>query len=45
LPMCVWPSATAVCNAILAGWLIAFLLHRIAARFVFRSRYVEATPA
>ena len=34
-PLCVSEGMTAVCNALLLGWLIALVLHRIAARFVF----------
>ncbi|MES2571814.1 MAG: DUF4974 domain-containing protein, partial [Verrucomicrobiota bacterium] len=37
-PLCVTASATPICNALLGGWLIAFILNRIAVRFVFAPR-------
>ena len=45
VPLAVTPAATGFCNALLAGWLVAFAIERIAARFVFRPRIVEAIPA
>jgi hypothetical protein len=45
VPLAVTPAATGFCNALLAGWLVAFALNRIAKRFVFRARVVEAIPA
>jgi hypothetical protein len=42
LPLCALPAWTAVCNALLGGWLAALVLNRIAAWCVFRVRKEEA---
>ncbi len=42
VPLCVAASATTACNALLAGWLVAFVLGRVAAWFVFQPQRVEA---
>ena len=36
IPLCALPAWTAVCNALLGGWLAALVLERVAARCVFR---------
>ncbi len=43
VPLVVTPLATGVCNALLVGWLVSFVLSRVASRFVFRRRVVEVT--
>ncbi len=42
VPLVATPAATGVCNALLAGWLVSFVLSRVAGWFVFRPRIVEA---
>lgn len=36
IPVCLWASAVDACNSLLAGWLVAFVLHRFAVWFIFR---------
>lgn len=43
LPLCIAPSMTGFCNALLVGWLTGFLIHQIATRLVFRYRVIRAT--
>ena len=41
LPLWAGQSLTGLCNALLAGWIVAFLVYQIATRLVFRVRVVE----
>lgn len=43
IPLGLAPSWVGMCNALLIGWLIAFAIHQIARRLVFRTRFVEVT--
>ncbi len=37
IPLCLLPTWTAVCNALLGGWLTGLVLDRVAVRFIIRS--------
>ncbi|MDQ3625178.1 MAG: hypothetical protein M3463_22320 [Verrucomicrobiota bacterium] len=41
-PLCLSESFTAICNALLGGWLVGLVLHRVSAKFVFAPRREEA---
>ena len=41
IPICLAPSFTGLCNALLVGWLTGFIIHQIAMRLVFRRQIVE----
>ena len=41
IPICIAQSLTGMCNALLAGWLMGFVIHQIATRLVFRRRALE----
>ena len=42
IPVCFSPASTAVCNALLAGWLLALILNRLTARLAPATRREEA---
>jgi len=42
-PLVAVTSATPVCNALLAGWLVSLVIQRVAARLVFAPSRKEAT--
>ncbi len=42
IPVCFSPASTAVCNALLAGWLLALILNRLTARLAPAARHEEA---
>lgn len=45
IPACLAASMAEMCNALLAGWIGAFVIHQLATKIVFRRRATEAVTA